>query len=200
MKVILDLRPLALVESQKQKLNIPRLLLVLFFAAFFLVGGTTLVMAFMRFRMLRTEVARLQDTLVVQNAQNDRMETELQRLSETEELYVSALTLLQEELPALEFLNALEKALPYGVWMKSVSIVPGRASLQGNAFNENDVVEFAKGLLDASIVVTVDFPVTTRVVLNNESLVAFTLSCRLRDFPATISSAFSDTRKEREAR
>jgi len=181
MKVKLDLRPRSLVESRRRKVNAARVLLVSLFLAFLLVGGVTFGLAFLKVSGMGSQVAMLNDQVAIQQAQNLKMSNEIKRLAGVEAVYVSALTLLQEELPALEFLNSIETSLPMGVWISSVSVTPGKANIKGNAYVENDVVEFAKGLLDAGVVATVDFPVTTRVVKNQESMVDFTLSCMLRD-------------------
>lgn len=191
MKVVLDLRPRALVALQKKRFNLARLLMTLFLLSFLFVGGATLFLAFWNYRSLKDRVASLEESLVFQRAQNARLGNELRRLTEEEAVYVSALKLLQDELPALEFMKALEASLPGGVWMRSVTLVPGKATLLGSAYVENDVVEFGKGLLDSSVVATVDFPVTTRVVRDGQSLVDFTLACSLRDFSSTISTASS---------
>ena len=189
MKVSLDLRPRALVESQKKRLNVSRLFMTLFLLSFLLIGGSTLFWAFWNYRSLVDRVAFLEDTLSIQRAQNARLANELRRLGEEEAVYVAALKLLQDELPALEFLQAMETSLPPGVWVRTLSIVPGKVSLHGSAYKEDDVVEFGKGLLDAPVVAAVDFPVTTRVVRDGQSLVDYTLACSLRNFAATIPPA-----------
>ena len=181
MKVKLDLRPRYLLESSRKKLNAARVLLVSLLLAFFLVGGTTLGLSFMKVRSMNSEAAMVSDQVAIQKAQNRKMANEIKRLSEVEAVYTSALKLLKDELPALEFVNAVEAALPLGVWLESLTINPGKATLRGKAWVESDVVEFAKGLLDSGVVATVDFPVTTRIEKDKESMVDFTLSCLLRD-------------------
>ncbi|NCC58757.1 MAG: hypothetical protein EOM17_14190 [Synergistales bacterium] len=189
MKVSLDLRPRALVESQKKRLNVARLFMTLFLLSFMLLGISTLLWGFWNYISLRDRVAFLEDTLSIQRAQNARLANELKRLSDEEKVFVSALKLLQDELPALEFLKGMESSLPRGVWIRNFSLVPGKISIQGSSYNEDDVVEFGKGLLDTPVVAAVDFPVTTRVVRDGQSLVDFSLVCSLRDFVATIPVA-----------
>ena len=186
MKVKLDLRPRYLLESSRKKLNAARVLLVSLLLAFFLVGGTTLGLSFMKVRSMESELTMVSDQVAIQKAQNKKMANEIKRLSDVEAVYVSALKLLEDEIPALEFVNAVEKSLPLGVWLESMTILPGKATLKGKSWVEGDVVEFAKGLLDSGVVVTVDFPVTTRVEMDKESMVDFTLSCLLRDI-ATVA-------------
>lgn len=181
MKVKLDLRPRYLVEASRKKLNAARVLLVSLMLAFFLVGGTTLGLSFMKVRSMNSEVSMLSDQVAMQKAQNRKMANEIKRLSDVEAVYTSALKLLEDEIPALEFVNAVETALPLGVWLESMTILPGKATLKGKSWVESDVVEFAKGLLDSGVVATVDFPVTTRIEKDNESMVEFTLSCLLRN-------------------
>ncbi|GAB1400618.1 hypothetical protein MASR2M79_25920 [Aminivibrio sp.] len=189
MKVKLDLRPRYLLESSRKKLNAARVLLVSLLLAFFLVGGTTLGLSFMKVRSMNSEVAMVSDQVAIQKAQNRKMANEIKRLSEVEAVYTSALKLLKDELPALEFVNAVEAALPLGVWLESLTINPGKAILRGKAWVESDVVEFAKGLLDSGVVATVDFPVTTRIEKDKESMVDFTLSCLLRDIATVADNA-----------
>ncbi|GAB1426743.1 hypothetical protein MASR2M17_01690 [Aminivibrio sp.] len=189
MKVKLDLRPRYLLESSRKKLNAARVLLVSLLLAFFLVGGTTLGLSFMKVRSMNSEVAMVSDQVAIQKAQNRKMANEIKRLSEVEAVYTSALKLLKDELPALEFVNAVEAALPLGVWLESLTINPGKAILRGKSWVESDVVEFAKGLLDSGVVATVDFPVTTRIEKDKESMVDFTLSCLLRDIATVADNA-----------
>ena len=190
MKVKLDLRPRSLVESRRKRVNAARVLLVSLFLAFVLGGGVTFGLAFLKVSGMGSQVAMLNNQVAIQQAQNLKMSNEIKRLAGVEAVYVSALKLLQEELPALEFLNSIETSLPMGVWISSVNVVPGKATIKGSAYVENDVVEFAKGLLDVGVVAAVDFPVTTRVEKNKESMVDFTLSCMLRDL-ASISARSS---------
>ncbi len=190
MKVKLDLRPRYLLESSRKKLNAARVLLLSLFLAFLLVGGTTLGLSFMKVRSMQSEAAMVSDQVSIQKTQNKKMALEITRLSDIEKVYDSALKLLDDELPALEFVNAVETSLPLGVWLESITILPGKATLKGKSWVESDVVEFAKGLLDSGVVATVDFPVTTRIEKDKESMVDFTLSCLLRDIAAV--AAHSD--------
>ena len=189
MKVKLDLRPRYLLEANREKINAARLLLTSLLLAFILVGGTTLTLTFLKVRSMNADAAMFTDQLAIQKTQNEKMSQEIQRLSDIEALYTSALQLLDDELPALEVVNAVEAALPPGVWLESLTILPGKATLKGKSWVEGDVVEFAKGLLDSGVVVTVDFPVTTRVEMDKESMVDFTLSCLLRDIATVADNA-----------
>lgn len=189
MKVKLDLRPRSLVETKRKKLNATRVIIVSLLLSFVLLGGTTLGLAFMKSLRLGDEITMLKDRIALQKVQKKGMETEIKRLSATENMYVQALKLLQEELPSLEFMNAIETSLPLGVWIANVAVTPGKAVIKGTAYHENDVVNFAKGLLDSGIVSAVDFPVTTRVTKGDKSLVDYSLSCTVRDIAAIASAA-----------
>ena len=168
MRVSLDLRPREVVAAQKKQLNVGRLLIVLFMVTFFLIGSVTIARTGHLFRSLKSSVTFLEDSLAVLRAQNARLANELVRLSEEEAIYVSALKLLQDELPALELIQALESSLPLGVWIQNISILPGRATLQGKAYKEDDVVEFGKGLLEATVGKAGDFPVTSRATTGGQ--------------------------------
>lgn len=196
MRVQLDLRPRHVVEAQSRRLNLARVLLSVLFVAFLLVTGSTLVLSFLKVRGMDAEITMLKDQVTLQKAQTLKMGNEIKRLAGEENMYASALSLLHEDLPALEFLESVEKFLPEGVWLTSLTMSPGslsvekgkpavpdRVTLRGGAYVENDVVEFAKGLQGSWVVLAVDFPVTSRVEKKEESdsIVDFTLSCTLRD-------------------
>ena len=147
MKVKLDLRPRSLVESRRRKVNAARVLLVALFLAFVLVGGVTFGLSYLKVRGMGAQVAMLNDQVAIQQAQNLKMSNEIKRLAGVEAVYVSALKLLQEELPALEFLNSIETSLPMGVWISSVTVTPGKANIKGNAYVENDVWNLRRACL-----------------------------------------------------
>lgn len=177
MKVRIDLRPRELVEQKKNGVNIGLIIVTVVFLSFIVVSGTTFVYGYMTSRSLQMQVSRLNDDIAILTAQNRRLSNEIQRLSEQEKMYGNALALLREELPTLEFLEAVEKALPKGVWLSSVTQRERKAEMKGFAYNENDIVVFARGLIDTGVVPNVDFPVTRRTTLNGAAVVDFSLSC-----------------------
>lgn len=196
MKVKLDLRPRSLVEKQGKKVNVARVLIVALSVAFLMVAGATFTLSFMKVRGMDAEIAMLSDQVALQKAQSLKLANEIKRLGETEKIYLDVLALVQEELPALEFLESVESSLPDGVWLASLVMdagrvtvekgkqpVPGKATIRGSAYVENDVVHFAKGLQDSPVVSAVDFPVTSRVESKDEpvAIVDFILSCTLRN-------------------
>ena len=51
----------------------------------------------------------------------------------------------------------------------------------GNAYTENDIVTFARGLTNSTVVTYVGLPVTTRSRKNGHDVVRFSLDCGIRD-------------------
>ena len=177
MKIKIDLRPRELVERKKNGVNFALIIVTVIFLSFVAVSGTTFVYGYVTSRSLQAEVSRLNDDIAMLTAQNRRLSNEIARLSLQEKMYGNALALLREELPTLEFLEAVEKALPKGVWISSAAQKQGSAELKGFSYNENDIVVFARGLIDTGVVPNVAFPVTKRTKLNGTAVVDFSLSC-----------------------
>ena len=177
MKIKIDLRPRELIEQKKHGVNFALIIVTVIFLSFVAVSGTTFVYGYVTSRSLQAEVSRLNDDIAMLTAQNRRLSNEIQRLSLQEKMYGNALALLREELPTLEFLEAVEKALPKGVWLSSAAQKQGSAELKGFSYNENDIVVFARGLIDTGVVPNVAFPVTKRTKLDGAAVVDFSLSC-----------------------
>ncbi len=181
MRVKLDLRPRDYIETERAPIHIGRILALVIVVLFIGVSSASFVYGFFLSRSLRTERVQLQDYIMRMQEQGGRMTAELRRLQGQVQDYGKALVILQQELPSIEFLSVLEKALPQGVWLEKMDISAGRVSMSGFAFTENDVVSFGRALSEATVIDSVGFPVTSRVRQDSGASVRFSLDCRIKD-------------------
>lgn len=181
MTVKLDLRPRDYIETEKAPLHVGRIAALLIAVLFVAVSLSTFIFGLFLSRSLRAERVQLESYMERIQEQGARMNTELKRLQSQMKDYGKALVILQRELPSIELLSVLERALPAGVWIEKADIESGRASLSGFAFTENDIVSFGRALSEASVVESVGFPVTSRVRQESGASVRFSLDCGIRD-------------------
>jgi len=192
MNIKIDLRP----EKGPKKTYVSTGGMTQFFAvmlvlAFIAVSGLTLVYAGLKSHYMKAEIQSLENNISRLQTQDARLSEELGRLKAQEKIYTDALALLEAELPSLEFLTSLEQTLPLGVWLESIKISKGSVSLSGKAYEENDVVVFAEGLLATPLVSQVSFPSTSRSKPGQDgvSIVSFSFSCRIMDITQVPSVA-----------
>jgi len=141
---------------------------------------------------MKSSINTVQNDIDRLQVQDNRLGGELERLQAEENNYREALKLLKSDLPTLEFLALLENAQPEGVWLETIQIKPGTVFLKGKAWEENDVVIFAKALLDNRLVYDVGFPETSRGRPGPDgmSIVDFSFSCQIvsiTDIPSRFS-------------
>ncbi|MGC9372810.1 MAG: PilN domain-containing protein [Thermovirgaceae bacterium] len=180
MRVKLDLRPAHYVETSHKRVDWARIVAAVLVLSFLLVAGLTFGYGLVVSRAMKAERVALQDRIQQLQLQNVKLGKELDRLGAAEEDYRRALGLLQQELPSLEFLTVLERALPPTVWLETASVNKGKVSMTGNAFTENDVVDFGRALMEADVVAAVGFPVTSRVTREGESVIRFSLDVQIK--------------------
>lgn len=181
MTVKLDLRPRDYIETEKATLHVGRMAALLIVVLFVGVSLSTFVFGLFLSRTLRAERVQLESYMERMQEQGARMNVELKRLQSQMKDYGKALVILQQELPSIELLSVLERALPAGVWIEKADIASGRVLLSGFAFTENDIVSFGRALSEASVIESVGFPVTSRVRQESGASVRFSLDCRIRD-------------------
>ena len=165
----------------EKKVDWARIVASVLVFSFLLVSGFTFGYGLVVSRSLKSERISLQNRIERLQMQNVTLGKELDRLKTVEEDYRSALGILQQELPSLEFLAVLENALPRTVWLETASVQKGRVAISGNAFTENDVVDFGRSLMEAPVVRAVGFPVTSRITREGESVIRFDLDVGIKD-------------------
>jgi len=192
MIVKIDLRP---EKAPRKKVNlggVGRIFALLVVLMFIAVSAVTMTFAGLKYQYMKSSINTIQNDIERLQVQDIRLGEELERLQAEENNYSEALKLLEEELPTLEFLTLLENAQPEGVWLETIQVKPGTVSLKGKAWEENDVVIFAKALLDNRLVYDVGFPETSRGRPGPDgmSIVDFRFNClivAITDIPARFS-------------
>jgi len=180
MTIKLDLRPVSLKRESRKAVNATRLVAAILLVAFCLVSlGSILYGSILALR-LKEEKASLRMSIDELTTQDVRLTGELKRLQNESAQYTENLALVRADLPALEFLNALQGALPSATRMDSVEVTAGSAKIVGVASSEGEVVAFARKLGEASLVSSVSFPVTSK----QGNLIRFELTCSLLDMDA----------------
>ena len=180
MTIKLDLRPENLKRESKKAVNAIRLVAAILLAAFCLVSLCSILYGSFLALRLKEEKANLRINIEELTTQDVRLTGELKRLQNESAQFMENLALVKAELPALEFLNAVQGALPAATRMDSVEITPGTAKIIGIAASEGEVVAFARKLGEASLVSSVSFPVTSK----QGNLIRFELTCSLLDMEA----------------
>lgn len=189
MRIKFDLRPEQYVATVKEPLNIGRIVALVLITASLFASAATFSYGLVLSRALRSERVMLQQRAETMQLQNMKLGKELTRLRKEEETYRKALALIEKEIPSLEFMGVLEKALPPGVWLGEMSVSGSGVTLSGTAYSENDVVSFARAMTDAPVVASVGFPVTSRVRSGNGGAVRFTLACVLSELSAPVKGS-----------
>ena len=100
---------------------------------------------------------------------------ELTRLSKEETVYVSSLSIMQQDTPTIEIFNSLDTSLIKGATLNSLSLAENELKLVGVAGTEDDIVETTRKLLETGNFSTAQVPVVTRTNMGPEGL-KFTLS------------------------
>jgi Tfp pilus assembly protein PilN len=94
---------------------------------------------------------------------------------------VAYLEFTREELPAVEFMNTLEDAIPDGLKISTLDVRQGSASMAGSALGDSEIITFAANLDSHNYIVTrVDSPVTKRVSSGSTPRSEFQITSNLR--------------------
>lgn len=180
MRVKLDLRPREVIVSERKKVDFLRLSALALVCLFLFMAGVSSVYGFILSRRLQGEKRELAAFVEVLQKRSTALNKELAELKSRVEAYKTALALAKDELPSLEFVSAVEKALLDEVWLSKLEIRPGEAAVSGYAMSEGEVVEFARGLLEDPLLLNVSLPVTRRVDRGGEELVEFNFGCSIK--------------------
>ena len=177
MTIKLDLRPASLKRETRKAVNATRLVAAVLLISFCLVSTVCILYGSILAFRLKEEKASLKLSIEELTAQDVRLTGELKRLQNESARFMENLALVKAELPALEFLNALQGALPAASRMDTVEVSSGTAKIVGIAASEGEVVAFARKLGEAPLVSSVSFPVTSK----QGNLIRFELTCSLLD-------------------
>lgn len=188
MTIKMDLRPAALKRESRKVVDAARLVAAILLSAFFVVSLCSIVYGTLLAFRLKEEKATLRLSIEELTTQDVRLTGELKRLQNESAKYTENLALVNAELPALEFLNAIQGALPSSTRIDSVDMSKGSAKLVGIASSEGEVVAFARKLGEATLVTAVSFPVTSK----QGNLIRFEVTCTLLDMDSLGQKLFKE--------
>jgi len=127
-------------------------------------------------------------TLIAHRGEQDQVRTlsvtftaKIREMQALKTKIVAYLEFTREELPAVEFMKALEDALPQGLKISSLSVRPGNVLMVGSALSDAEIIALSSNLDAMSYIVTkVDAPVTTKSALGARQISDFRLTCDIR--------------------
>lgn len=189
MQVLFDLRSPKLVQLQETRVDPLRLVSMLFFGAFVVVSLFNIAYTVINLRDVRAEsdsISREQTILVDQAA---RIDTEIGTLRLYKEKIRAYVAFSKEEMPSVEFLSALEGAVPTSTKLTKLDMKPANVVIRGVALTDQDIVDFGNKLDSMKNIVTkVDAPVTARATSGRRIILEFTMPCTIKDVSAVAAS------------
>ena len=153
MRVQFDLRPVTMLERERKKttFNATRLVAFILMIIFAVSNGFYMWMAFQN-------MMRLNDAIEEKNA----LEAEVGRLRRQEAEYAATLKIMQDDLPTLEVLNALERGLEPGMGLNTLRLSPTPqgtvATLDATAASDEQTVQFSTSLTSSGVFSAVSMP------------------------------------------
>ena len=177
MKIQFDLRPAGVLEKERKKtsFNATRTLAILLMLAFFASSCGYIVMMTFQLIWLQEEVEYREN--VVSGLESERMllQRQVGELQAREIVFRSTLQIMQEDLPTIEVLGALESNMDdYGFGFNTLRFVTGDVvEVTGMAASDRQIIDFSERLSASGIFSDVFLPVTT---LNEQTgMISFTL-------------------------
>ena len=181
MQVLFDLRPPHLVQSQETRVDPIRLLSVLLFVVFVLLSVFNIAYTTMQLNGVRSELARIRGEQTRVGENNDRLGSSIDGMRAFRDRIKVYLAFTRQELPTVEFMAALEGAVPRGLKIANLEIRPGSVLMRGSALTDQDIIDFGAKLDGMrNIVRKVDAPVTTRGAIGTRMISDFSMTCSIR--------------------
>ena len=168
MRVQFDLRPESVMEKERKKssFNPMRLIATLLMMIFFGASGYYIATMTLKMLDLKDLIEYKQDEVATLETQRTQLEAEIRRLRDRENVFTSTLKIMQDDLPTLEVLNALETYLEPGMGLNSLrftSAATGNtAVLIATAAAEEQIILFTDGLGRCGVFSEVRMPTSTR--------------------------------------
>jgi hypothetical protein len=181
MQVLFDLRPQHLIQIQYQKVDVIRVLIVIFFVGF--VGISIFNIANMVFRLhsVTSELSMVQAQRASVSASLSTIQTRIAEFRALRDRIRAYLEFTKQELPTVEFLSTLESAVTSGLKVANIDIRAGSVTMRGSGVTDQDVMDFVNGLDNMKYIITkVDPPSMTKSTLGNRLITDFSLSCNIK--------------------
>ena len=177
MKVQFDLRPAGMLEKErKQKsFNLTRTVAILLMLAFFATSGGYIVMMTLQRFMLQETVDFKESQVSGLEVENNALRRQVNELQASERVFAETLKIMQEDLPTLEVLNALEVNMDdFGIGFNTLRFVAGNTvEVTGTVASDRQIIDFSERLRESGVFRDVFLPVTTRS--EQTGMISFTL-------------------------
>lgn len=181
MQVLFDLRPRHLVQTQNQQVDPIRLFSVLFFIVFVAVSLYNILNTVMKLRDARAQLNSLSSDRMVTSDTATRLEVDIANMRVLKNKIKAYVEFTRLELPTVEFMAALEGAVPLRLKIVKLIITPGGASMTGAGVDDQDIIDFGAKLDSMKNIVTkVDAPVTTKSTMGNRMISNFIITCSMK--------------------
>jgi hypothetical protein len=181
MQVVFDLRPPHLVALQSQRVDVSRVLSGVMFVVFLAFSFYNIGFTAFKYFKVRQELSAATGEQMSVQAASAQLAAAIKEMQALKTKIVAYLEFTREELPAVEFMKALEDAIPSGLKVANVSVRPGNALMVGSALTGDEIIAFAANLDAMKYIVTkVDSPVTTKSVLGTKQISDFRVTCDIR--------------------
>jgi hypothetical protein len=185
MQVLFDLRPQHLVQIQNQKLDIARVLIVIFFVGFVMVSIFNIANMMIKLRGLNADLAEERVTQASISSSITAVNSQIDGFRAIRDRIRGHLEFTMQDLPTVEFLSGLESAVNAGLKVSNVDLRQGSVTMRGSAITDQDVMDFVNSLDSMKYMVTqVDPPSMTKSTLNNVLITDFSLSCNIKSVTA----------------
>jgi len=170
-----------MVARQSQRVDILRALSVALFLVFIVMSVCNIAFTAVRYVNTRQELIAARGELEKTRTLSAAFATGIGGMRELMTAVTAYLEFTREELPAVEFMKALEDALPPGLKISALSVRPGSVRMVGSALSDEEIIALSSNLGAMShIVAHVDAPVTTKSVLGARQISDFSLTCDIR--------------------
>jgi hypothetical protein len=170
-----------MIAFQSQKVDLARVLSVVLFLIFIMMSLYNIGFTTFKYIQTRQELISARGEQDQVRTASTTFTTKIRQMQELKTQIVAYLEFTREELPAVEFMKALEDALPQGLKISSLSVRPGNVLMVGSALTDTEIIELSSNLGAMNYIVTkVDAPVTTKSVLGTRPISDFRLTCDIR--------------------
>jgi hypothetical protein len=178
---LFDLRPPHLVHLQSQRIDLARLLNVLLFLIFLFFSAFNIGYTAFRYLNVRQELSAATSEQVSVKDQSASFAAAIKNYQALKTKIVAYLTFTREELPAVEFMRALEDAIPGGLKFSSLEVRPGNAYMIGSALSDEEIIALTANLASLTYIIKkVDSPITNKSVLGSRQISDFQVTCDIK--------------------
>jgi len=182
MRVQFDLRPAGMVEKERKKtgFNLTRIIAILLMGAFFMASVGYLAIMTMQYFILQEEVLQREVSVSRLDMERAALQGRVNELRARETVFAETLRIMQDDLPTIEVLNALETNMDiFGIGLDTLRFVADVIEVTGTVATDRQVIDFSDRLRASGVFSNVFLPVTA---LNEQTgMISFTL--RMPYFP-----------------